>query len=133
MHADPACRMTQPPQNDLYVSRRELDMLKAASDVEHAKIWTKIESLDSHGSRGMDGLQIRMDNLKSDFADLKVELLKDVGELKIEMNNRFQGIQDHKWKRIGGCAAGVTPPAALGGARAVVRGGRTCARDDTRC
>ena len=99
--------MTQPPGNDLYVSRRELDMLKAASDVEHAKIWTKIESLDSHGSRGMDGLQIRMDNLKSDVADLKVELIKDVGELKIEMNNRFQGIQDQKWKRIGGWTAGV--------------------------
>ncbi len=104
--------MTQPPQNDLYVSRRELDMLKAASDVEHAKIWTKIESLDSHGSRGMDGLQIRMDNLIKNVADLKVEVKSDVSDLQTEMEKRFQAIQDVRWKRIGGWTAGI---AAAGG------------------
>src|SRR5258708_37068399 len=94
--------MTQPPGNDLYVSRRELDMLKAASDVEHAKIWTKIESLDSHGSRGMDGLQIRMDNLIKNVADLKAEVKSDVSDLQTEMTTQFQAIEDVRWNRIGG-------------------------------
>src|SRR5258707_841082 len=115
--------------DDVYVTRRELDMLKAASEVEHARIWTKIEALDSHGSRGMDGLQIRMDSLiknvaevrttvksdiaevraevRADIAEVKAEVKTDVGDLKIEMATRFQALQDVRWKRIGGWTAGI--------------------------
>src|SRR5258708_26067490 len=72
------------------VTRREVDMLKVASDVEHARIWAKIESLDDHGSRGMGTLTTRMDGLIRDVADLKAEAKTDVGELKTEMGARFE-------------------------------------------
>ncbi len=65
-------------------------MLKVASDVEHARIWAKIESLDDHGSRGMGTLTTRMDGLIRDVADLKAEVKTDVGELKTEMGARFE-------------------------------------------
>ncbi len=72
------------------VTRREVDMLKVASDVEHARIWAKIESLDDHGSRGMGTLITRMDGMIRDVADLKIEVKTDVGELKSEMTSKFE-------------------------------------------
>lgn len=70
--------MTEP-----LVTRRELDLMKTAADVEHAKMWQKIESLDDHGSRGVSVLQVQV-----------TELAKAITRLETEMDQGFKGHQE---------------------------------------
>jgi len=71
-----------PMMSEPYVTRREVDMLKTASDIEHARISTRLESMDDHGTRGVGTMQLQI-----------VDLVKDVTELKTEMNARFEAHQ----------------------------------------
>ncbi len=106
------------------VTRREVDMLKTAADIEHAKIWTRIESLDDHGSRGVQLLTARVDGLIRDVADLKLEVKTDVASLQVDMEKQFDNhqnvhdkdIQDRKESRkfrITAAVAAVTAVAAI--------------------
>ena len=61
--------MTEP-----FVTRRELDLLKADADLEHAQIREQLRSLDDHGSRGVAALQVRMDAMVTSMADLKADM-----------------------------------------------------------
>jgi hypothetical protein len=56
-----------------YVTRRELDIMKAAADVEHAEIRTRLDALDQHGSRGVLALQGQVTSLVAAVAELKTE------------------------------------------------------------
>ena len=80
--------MTEP-----LVTRRELDLLKAASDTEHSKLWQRIELMDDHGTRGVQGLTIRIDNLITGLAELKTEVKTDVNKLQTDMDARFEAHQ----------------------------------------
>ena len=113
--------MTEP-----LVTRRELDLLKAASDTEHAKIWQRIDSMDDHGTRGVQGLTIRIDSLIGDVADLKTEVKTDVGKLQSDMDARFdahQKIHDrdaaarlssYRWRVMATIGAAASMAAVLG-------------------
>lgn len=62
-------------------SRRELDMLRQMTQIETAKIWARIESMDDHGTRGVGVIAVRMDSLIHDVAELKTEVRTDVAAL----------------------------------------------------
>lgn len=60
--------------DEAYVTRREIDLLKATADVDRAKMWARIEGLDEHGSRGVQALTIRMDSMVASLAELKADV-----------------------------------------------------------
>ena len=70
--------------DETYVTRRELDLLKAAADLDRTKLWAKLEALDEHGSRGVAALQIRMDNMVTSVAEMKAEMAAEFGEHRRE-------------------------------------------------
>lgn len=116
--------MTGPPEP--YVTRREVDMLRVASDAEHAKIWQRLESMDDHGTRGVQGLTIRMDTMISDLADLKTEVKTDVSQLNRDMDARFEAHQRvhdrdvadrrsaYRWRVMVGVTTAASMAAVLG-------------------
>ena len=57
-------------------------MLRASSEVEIAKLSVRIESINDHGSRGVATMQMQL-----------TDLIKDVVELKVDMNARFEAHQ----------------------------------------
>lgn len=67
-----------------YVTRRELDILKSAADLDRAKLWARLEALDEHGSRGVAALQIRLDNMVAGMAELKADMAAEFGEHRRE-------------------------------------------------
>ena len=67
-----------------FVTRREIDLLKAAADIDRTKLWAKLESLDEHGSRGVAALQIRMDNMVASVAEMKADMTAEFGEHRRE-------------------------------------------------
>jgi hypothetical protein len=67
--------------------------MKTTADADHAKIWARLEAMDDHGTRGVQGLTVRMDNLIGDVADLKSEVKTDVGALQAEVSTRFAAHQ----------------------------------------
>ncbi len=68
-----------------YATRRELDLLKAAADAEHAQFRSDLHALDTGGSRGVVGLQVQMTDAAKDLAKLSLSI--DI--LKRDMDTRF--------------------------------------------
>lgn len=77
------------------VTRRELDLMKAAADVEHAKLWQKIESIDDHGSRGVSVLQVQV-----------TDITKSIARLESEMDQGFKSHQQLHEREADNLAAG---------------------------
>lgn len=70
--------------DETYVTRREIDLLKAAADIDRSKLWARLDALDEHGSRGVAALQIRMDNMVTSVAEMKAEVAAQFGEHRRE-------------------------------------------------
>ena len=90
------------------VTRREMDLMKVAADVEHAKIWVKIDALDEHGSRGMGILQARVDSLIAAVADLKVALAAHEKDHEVDARDR---VTARRWL----VGTGLVATSVLGG------------------
>lgn len=56
---------------DEFVTRREVDLLKTAADAEREKLWQRIELMDDHGTRGVQGLTVRLDEVVKDLAEIR--------------------------------------------------------------
>lgn len=67
-------------------TRRELDLVRQATDLEHAKLWARIDAMDVQGTRGVGVIAVRIDNLIADLAELKSGLAAANGALDV----RFQ-------------------------------------------
>ena len=70
-----------------WVTRRELDLLKAAADAKHAEQDTRLTLLDQGGSRGVIGLTVQMQ-----------DLTKEVTRLRADMDHRFDAHDDQHEK-----------------------------------
>lgn len=68
-----------------YVTRRELDLMKASADAEHAEFARQLLALDTGGSRGVIGLQVQMTDQTRELAKLQVS----VDELRKDVDRRF--------------------------------------------
>jgi len=96
--------MTEPA-----VTRREIDLLKAEADIEHARLAQAIASLDEHGSRGVGSLQTRMDSLVASMAELKADMrLRFDGHDREHERDERARVASRRWlvgAVIGGIAA----------------------------
>lgn len=79
-----------------YATRREVDLLKAGADREHAEIRAAIRDLAAGESRGVVGLQVQMQDMTREQAKLQaaVEKLDErlngtMGALRADMDGRF--------------------------------------------
>jgi septal ring factor EnvC (AmiA/AmiB activator) len=72
---------------DPVVSRRELDIMKADADREHAQLREALHTLDVSGSRGVVGLQVQMQDTTKEIAKLQAS----VDALRSDIDRRFDG------------------------------------------
>jgi len=85
---------------DPAVSQRELSILKADADREHAELSRRLAELDAQGSRGVVELRVQMSDALSQMADMRRQVKAARKEMRKEFRAHLQVHEADERRRV---------------------------------